>query len=112
MILVFSDITHPEYEILFCSCTAPPCSVYVISQFKHISCFNCDVFCFSGVIAVVIFVIVVVLAVTARFLYRRKETYQNQEVKGVKQEDSQDFPYNNQADPQSVSTESPKDFFM
>ncbi|XP_037537324.1 contactin-associated protein-like 4 [Nematolebias whitei] len=66
----------------------------------------------GGVIAVVIFVIVVVLAVTARFLYRRKETYQNQEVKGVKQEDSQEFSYTNQADPQSVSAENPKDFFM
>lgn len=67
---------------------------------------------FSGVIAVIIFVIVTVLAVTARILYRRKETYQNQVVKGVKQEDSQDFPYNSQADPQNVSGENTKDFFM
>ncbi|KAF3857883.1 hypothetical protein F7725_011084 [Dissostichus mawsoni] len=56
----------------------------------------------SGVIAVVIFVIVSVLAITARFLYRRKETYRNQEVKGVKQEDSQDFHFNNQTDPQNM----------
>uniref|UniRef100_A0A1A8IJF7 Contactin-associated protein-like 4 n=1 Tax=Nothobranchius kuhntae TaxID=321403 RepID=A0A1A8IJF7_NOTKU len=66
----------------------------------------------GGVIAVVIFVIVTTLAITARFLYRRKETYQTQEVKGVKQEDSQDFPYNSQADPQNVSRESPKEFFI
>ncbi|KAK5889491.1 hypothetical protein CesoFtcFv8_015492 [Champsocephalus esox] len=66
----------------------------------------------GGVIAVVIFVIVTVLAITARFLYRRKETYRNQEVKGVKQEDSQDFHFNNQTDPQNVSSENPKEYFI
>ncbi|XP_051264400.1 contactin-associated protein-like 4 isoform X2 [Dicentrarchus labrax] len=66
----------------------------------------------SGVIAVVIFVIVTGLAITARFLYRRKETYRNQEVKGVKQEDSPDFPFNNQADSQNVSCENPKEYFI
>lgn len=66
----------------------------------------------AGVIAVVIFVIVTGLAVAARFLYRRKETYRNQEVKGVKQEDSPDFPFNNQADSQNVSGEIPKEYFI
>ncbi|KAI4809578.1 hypothetical protein KUCAC02_018452 [Chaenocephalus aceratus] len=66
----------------------------------------------GGVIAVVIFVIVTVLAITARFLYRRKETYRNQEVKGVKQEDSQDFHFNDQTDPQNVSSENPKEYFI
>ncbi|XP_072219994.1 contactin-associated protein-like 4 [Leuresthes tenuis] len=66
----------------------------------------------GGVIAVGIFVIVTGLAVTARFLYRRKETYQNQEVKGVDQDDSQDFHYNDQAESQSASREKPKEFFM
>ncbi|XP_070830443.1 contactin-associated protein-like 4 [Chaetodon trifascialis] len=66
----------------------------------------------GGVIAVVIFVIVTGLAITARFLYRRKETYRNQEVKGVKQEDSQDFPFNSQADSQNVSGENPKEYFI
>ncbi|XP_076600669.1 contactin-associated protein-like 4 [Chaetodon auriga] len=66
----------------------------------------------GGVIAVVIFVIVTGLAITARFLYRRKETYRNQEVKGVKQEDSQDFPFTNQADSQNVSGENPKEYFI
>uniref|UniRef100_A0A3B4WS01 Contactin-associated protein-like 4 n=1 Tax=Seriola lalandi dorsalis TaxID=1841481 RepID=A0A3B4WS01_SERLL len=65
------------------------------------------------VIAVVIFVVVTVLAITARFLYRRKETYRNQEVKGVKQDDSQDFPFNNQTtDSQDVSSESRKEYFI
>ncbi|KAM9349240.1 contactin-associated protein-like 4 [Symphorus nematophorus] len=66
----------------------------------------------GGVIAVVIFVIVTSLVITGRFLYRRKETYRNQEVKGVKQEDSQDFPFNNQADSQNVSCENPKEYFI
>ncbi|CAJ1073054.1 contactin-associated protein-like 4 [Xyrichtys novacula] len=66
----------------------------------------------GGVIAVVIFVVVAGLAVTARFLYRRKETYRNQEVKGVKQEDSQDFPFNNQTDSQNPSNENPKEYFI
>ncbi|XP_063741599.1 contactin-associated protein-like 4 isoform X1 [Eleginops maclovinus] len=66
----------------------------------------------GGVIAVVIFVVVTVLAITGRFLYRRKETYRNQEVKGVKREDSQDFHFNNQTDPQSVSSENPKEYFI
>lgn len=70
------------------------------------------ILCLAGVIAVVIFVIVVVLAIGARFLYRKKETYRNQEVKGVKQEDSQDFPFNNQADSQNVSGENPKEYFI
>ncbi|XP_039672342.1 contactin-associated protein-like 4 [Perca fluviatilis] len=66
----------------------------------------------GGVIAVVIFVIVTGLAITARFLYRRKETYRNQEAKEVKQEDSPDFPFNNQTDSQNVSTENPKEYFI
>lgn len=66
----------------------------------------------AGIIAVVIFVIVTGLAITARFLYRRKETYRNQDVKGVKQEDSPDFPFNNQTDLQNVSSENTKEYFI
>ncbi|TDH05450.1 hypothetical protein EPR50_G00122360 [Perca flavescens] len=66
----------------------------------------------GGVIAAVVFVIVTGLAITASFLYRRKETYRNQEVKEVKQEDSADFPFNNQTDSQNVSTENPKEYFI
>ncbi|XP_019957931.2 contactin-associated protein-like 4 isoform X1 [Paralichthys olivaceus] len=66
----------------------------------------------GGVIAVVIFVIVAALAITGRFLYRRKETYRNQEVKGVKREDSPDFPFNNQTDSQNVCSENRKEYFI
>lgn len=68
--------------------------------------------CLAGVIAVVIFVIVAGLAITARLLYRRKETFRNQDVKGVEQEDSQDFTFNNQTDSHNVSLENPKEFFI
>lgn len=66
----------------------------------------------AGVIAVVIFVVMVVLAIAGRYLYRKKETYRNQEVKGVKQEDSQDFPFSNPVDSQNVSDENPKEYFI
>ncbi|XP_061587826.1 contactin-associated protein-like 4 isoform X1 [Cololabis saira] len=66
----------------------------------------------GGVIAVVIFVMVTGLAITARFLYRRKDTYQNQEGKGVKREDSPDFPFNDQADSQNPPTENTKEYFI
>uniref|UniRef100_A0A3B5MQE8 Neurexin/syndecan/glycophorin C domain-containing protein n=1 Tax=Xiphophorus couchianus TaxID=32473 RepID=A0A3B5MQE8_9TELE len=67
----------------------------------------------NSVIAVAIFVIVTVFAITARFLYRRKETYRSREVKAAKQEESQDFHYNNQTDGQkNVSGENSKEFFM
>ncbi|XP_034743563.1 contactin-associated protein-like 4 [Etheostoma cragini] len=66
----------------------------------------------GGVIAAVVFVIATGLAITARFLYRRKQTYRNQEVKDVKREDSPDFPFNNQTESQNVPTENPKDYFI
>uniref|UniRef100_A0A3Q3X1B9 Uncharacterized protein n=1 Tax=Mola mola TaxID=94237 RepID=A0A3Q3X1B9_MOLML len=72
----------------------------------------CPVMSSAGVIAVVIFVMVTGLAIAGRFLYRRKETYRNQEVKGVKQEDSPDFPFNNQDDSHHVSIENSKEYFI
>lgn len=60
----------------------------------------------------VIFVILTGLAIAARFLYRRKETYRNQEVKGVKQEDGPDFPFNNQAGSENASDENAKEYFI
>ncbi|KAM4607232.1 contactin-associated protein-like 4 [Polymixia lowei] len=64
----------------------------------------------GGVIAVVIFVIVSALAITARFLYSR--TFQSQEIKEVKPEDSPVFPFSSQADSQSVPTENQKEYFI
>lgn len=60
--------------------------------------------CPAGIIAVVIFVMVAGLAIAARFLYRRKETFQKQEVKAVKQEDSPDS--------QKASEENTKEYFI
>uniref|UniRef100_A0A674P8X8 Contactin associated protein like 3 n=1 Tax=Takifugu rubripes TaxID=31033 RepID=A0A674P8X8_TAKRU len=66
----------------------------------------------GGVIAVAIFLMVAGLAIAGRFLYRRKETYRNQEVKGVKQEDGPDFPFSSQAESQDASEENPKEYFI
>ncbi|KAM4556058.1 contactin-associated protein-like 4 [Fundulus diaphanus] len=66
----------------------------------------------GGVIAVVIFVVVAGLAVTARYLYRRKDTSRSQERSAVKRDDSPDYPFNNQTDPQNLSTENPKEYFI
>lgn len=52
------------------------------------------------------------LAVAARFLYRRKETYRNQEVKTVKQEDGPDFPFSSPAESQNASEENQKEYFI
>ncbi|XP_029905626.1 contactin-associated protein-like 4 [Myripristis murdjan] len=66
----------------------------------------------GGVIAVVIFITVSAMAIMARFIYRRKETYRNQEVKGVQPEDGPEFPYSSQADSQSAPSEHQKEYFI
>ncbi|XP_029687318.1 contactin-associated protein-like 4 isoform X2 [Takifugu rubripes] len=71
-----------------------------------------DTHLLTGVIAVAIFLMVAGLAIAGRFLYRRKETYRNQEVKGVKQEDGPDFPFSSQAESQDASEENPKEYFI
>ncbi|XP_068563834.1 contactin-associated protein-like 4 isoform X1 [Cebidichthys violaceus] len=50
------------------------------------------------VIAVVIFVTVSALAIMARFICSRKETYRNQEVKVAQPEDGHELPFSSQAD--------------
>ena len=67
---------------------------------------------FAGVIAVVIFVILSALALLARFLYRRKETFQSQPPKGVKPDDSPEFPFNSEANSQNVLSENQKEYFI
>ncbi|XP_065120265.1 contactin-associated protein-like 5 isoform X2 [Paramisgurnus dabryanus] len=64
----------------------------------------------GGVIAVVIFVTLAVLAVMARFLFRRKETFQTQDPKVGKTEDSPETPFN--TDPQNVISENQKEYFI
>ncbi|XP_016118206.1 contactin-associated protein-like 5, partial [Sinocyclocheilus grahami] len=54
------------------------------------------------VIAVVIFVSLAALAVMARFLYRRKETFQPQEPKVGKTDDSPETPFNTDPNSQSI----------
>ncbi|XP_023284645.1 contactin-associated protein-like 4 [Seriola lalandi dorsalis] len=66
----------------------------------------------GGVIAVVIFVTVSALAIMARFICSRKETYRNQEVKAAQPEDSHEFPFSSQADSQSAPSENQKEYFI
>lgn len=73
---------------------------------------NPDLLCPAGVIAVAIFLTVAGLAIAGRFLYRRKETYRNQEVERVKQEDGPDFPFSSRAESQKASEENRKEYFI
>ncbi|XP_056148356.1 contactin-associated protein-like 5 [Lampris incognitus] len=66
----------------------------------------------GGVIAVVIFVTVSALAIMARFLYRRKGTFQSQEVMTVKADDTAELPFNSQAGSQKVLSENQKEYFI
>uniref|UniRef100_A0A3Q4HRZ6 Contactin-associated protein-like 4-like n=1 Tax=Neolamprologus brichardi TaxID=32507 RepID=A0A3Q4HRZ6_NEOBR len=66
----------------------------------------------GGVIAVVIFVTLSALAVMARFICSRKETYQNQEVKAAQPEDSNEFPFSGQPDSPSAPSENQKEYFI
>uniref|UniRef100_A0A3Q0RR06 Contactin associated protein like 3 n=1 Tax=Amphilophus citrinellus TaxID=61819 RepID=A0A3Q0RR06_AMPCI len=66
----------------------------------------------GGVIAVVIFVTLSALAVTARFMCSRKETYRNQEVKAAQPEDSNEFPFSGQPDSPSAASENQKEYFI
>ncbi|CAL8298404.1 unnamed protein product [Merluccius merluccius] len=64
----------------------------------------------GGVIAVVVFVVVSALAIMARLLYRRKETYQSQEMEPEKQEDASLDPFSGHNDSQSTSGENQKEY--
>lgn len=59
-----------------------------------------------------IFITVVALAITARIVCSRKETYRNQEVKATQPEDSHDFPFHSQADSQSTPTDNQREYFI
>lgn len=69
-------------------------------------------FVFLGVIAVVIFVTAAALAIVARFICSRKETYRNQEVKGAQPEDGHEFRFSSQVDCQSTTSENQREFFI
>uniref|UniRef100_A0A8C7CN99 Contactin-associated protein-like 4 n=1 Tax=Oncorhynchus kisutch TaxID=8019 RepID=A0A8C7CN99_ONCKI len=67
----------------------------------------------GGVIAVVIFVILCALAIMARFLYRRKETFHTQEPQGIKPEaDSPEYPFHSEPNSQNILSENQKEYFI
>ncbi|XP_052463585.1 contactin-associated protein-like 4 isoform X1 [Carassius gibelio] len=77
-----------------------------------VNAINSDSALIGGVIAVVIFVSLAVLAVMARFLYRRKETFQTQEPKAGKTEDSPETPFNTDPNSQSIISDNQKEYFI
>ncbi|XP_034531537.1 contactin-associated protein-like 4 isoform X2 [Notolabrus celidotus] len=66
----------------------------------------------TGVIAVVIFISVSALAILARFICSRKETYRNQDVKASQPDDIHELPFSSQADSQCAPRENQKEFFI
>lgn len=60
----------------------------------------------------VIFVVVSVAAIMARFMCSRKETYRNQEVKAAQPEEGHEFPFSSEADSQSAPSENQKEYFI
>ncbi|XP_059395977.1 contactin-associated protein-like 4 isoform X1 [Carassius carassius] len=77
-----------------------------------VNAINSDSALIGGVIAVVIFVSLAALAVIARFLYRRKETFQTQEPKAEKTEDSPEALFNTDPHSQSIISENQKEYFI
>uniref|UniRef100_A0A6Q2YV66 Contactin associated protein like 3 n=1 Tax=Esox lucius TaxID=8010 RepID=A0A6Q2YV66_ESOLU len=67
----------------------------------------------GGMIAVLIFVILSALAIMARFLYRRKETFHSQEPRDIKPEvDSPEYPFHSEPTSQNVLSENQKEYFI
>ncbi|KAG7279630.1 hypothetical protein CRUP_019367, partial [Coryphaenoides rupestris] len=67
----------------------------------------------GGVIAVVIFLTALGLAITAVYLYRRKETYGTPEAKAAKPEDSSEAPFSaNEADSHNIPSQTTKEYFI
>uniref|UniRef100_A0A671YUM3 Contactin-associated protein-like 4 n=1 Tax=Sparus aurata TaxID=8175 RepID=A0A671YUM3_SPAAU len=66
----------------------------------------------GGLIAVVIFVTVSALAIMARFICSRKETYRTQEVKAAQPEDGHEFPFSSQVDCESAPSQNQKEYFI
>ncbi|XP_028660673.1 contactin-associated protein-like 5 [Erpetoichthys calabaricus] len=66
----------------------------------------------GGIIAVVIFVILCVIAIMARFLYQRKETYQNRDTKGQQHDETADLTFRNDVHSQNALSESQREYFI
>uniref|UniRef100_A0A8C1MTH9 Contactin associated protein like 3 n=1 Tax=Cyprinus carpio TaxID=7962 RepID=A0A8C1MTH9_CYPCA len=121
---IYSDLTlkGENVSLSFRTSQAPALLLYVSSYYREFlrldllsrvsSLFRVSLCCFSGVIAVVIFVSLAALAVMARFLYRRKETFQPQEPKAGKTDDSPETPFNTDPNSQSIISDNQKEYFI
>ncbi|XP_043550177.1 contactin-associated protein-like 5 [Chiloscyllium plagiosum] len=66
----------------------------------------------GGIIAIVIFVILCIVAVTGRLLYRHKGTYRTNETKGVEYAENTDTTLKNNATYQDSISEGKKEYFI
>uniref|UniRef100_A0A3Q3DXS9 Contactin-associated protein-like 4 n=1 Tax=Hippocampus comes TaxID=109280 RepID=A0A3Q3DXS9_HIPCM len=104
---------HISGPLVRSNCGSPAASSpYAASGQPLVNAMRTDSALIGGVIAVIIFVTVAGLAVAAKFLYRRKETYRNQEVKSGHRDESQDLAFEHQTDSQNTSGQNPKEYFI
>ncbi|XP_051876329.1 contactin-associated protein-like 5 isoform X3 [Pristis pectinata] len=66
----------------------------------------------GGVIAIVIFVILCIFAITGRLLYQNKGTYQNNEAKRTEYAEAPDVALKNKANYQDAVSEGKKEYFI
>uniref|UniRef100_A0A8C1MVX1 Contactin associated protein like 3 n=1 Tax=Cyprinus carpio TaxID=7962 RepID=A0A8C1MVX1_CYPCA len=130
---IYSDLTlkGENVSLSFRTSQAPALLLYVSSYYREflavllnrnglklntgepiVNAINSDSALIGGVIAVVIFVSLAALAVMARFLYRRKETFQPQEPKAGKTDDSPETPFNTDPNSQSIISDNQKEYFI
>uniref|UniRef100_A0A3P9CRP0 Contactin-associated protein-like 4 n=1 Tax=Maylandia zebra TaxID=106582 RepID=A0A3P9CRP0_9CICH len=113
-------LLHPDSPVIVTSplvqssCgSSSPANTYAAETTHSLSGTGSKVsLCMLRVIAVVIFVTLSALAVMARFICSRKETYRNQEVKAAQPEDSNEFPFSGQPDSPSAPSENQKEYFI
>lgn len=79
---------------------------------RVVLCFTLGLCLISGVIAVVIFVSLAALAVIARFLFRRKESFQTQDPNAGKTDDSPETPFTMDPNTQNIISENQKEYFI
>lgn len=97
------------YDILKGQPSKTP-SVFTSFSFIHS---KCNIVLLSvGLIAVLIFITMSALAITARVFWTKKETYRNQDVKASQPDEGQEFPFSSQADSQSTPCENQKEYFI
>uniref|UniRef100_A0A8C5WTM6 Uncharacterized protein n=1 Tax=Laticauda laticaudata TaxID=8630 RepID=A0A8C5WTM6_LATLA len=87
----------------------PPDATYLTLNFSLYLHF---VFCTSGVIAVVIFIIFCIVAVMSRVLYRHKQTHRNSQMKEKEYPEHLDRSFKTEVDLQNPVSECKREYFI